>query len=119
MRWFKQFNQSPDGLYHDDLNFQNFSTVQSIQQPKPATIASAATIAPVGFLTVVSGTVPITTITPPVTGQHMLAFRFSVAATQGPVTGTTGNLALSTTTVTTKFLLMVYDPNSAKYYPSY
>ena len=100
-----------------DLLFQNLSTVQNNQQPMPATLASAATIAPVTFLTDVSGTVPITTITPPVTGQHMLAFRFTNAAPG--VTGTTGNLAISTTTVTTKVLLMVYDPTSAKYYPSY
>jgi hypothetical protein len=100
-----------------DLNFQNFSTVQSQQQPMPATIASSATIAPVGFLTDVSGTVPITTITPPVTGQHMLAFRFTTASPG--VMGTTGNIALATTTVTTKVLFMVYDPTSAKYYPSY
>ena|SRR5712672_3471888 len=100
-----------------DLLFQNLSTVQSSQQPMPATLASAATIAPITFLTDVSGTVPISTITPPVTGQHMLAFRFTNSAPG--VTATTGNIAVATTTVTTKFLLMVYDPTSLKYYPSY
>lgn len=101
----------------DDLNFQNMSTVQNQNQPTPKTLASAATIAPTTFMTTVSGTVPVTTITPPVTGQHMLALRF-ITASPG-VTGTTGNIGISTTTVVNKILQMFYDPTTAKYYPSY
>jgi len=101
----------------DDLNFQQMSTVQSLLQPKPVTLASAATIAPTTFMTTVTGTVPVTTITPPVTGSHMLALRFTTASPG--VTGTTGNIGISTTTVVNKILLMCYDPIAAKYYPSY
>ena len=100
-----------------DLLFQNLSTVQNNQQPMPATIASAATIAPVSFLTNVSGTVPITTITPPVTGQHMLAFKFTNAAPGA--TGTTGNVSITSAPVLNKILFMTYDPTTTKYYPSY
>jgi hypothetical protein len=119
MKWLRQFDQNPDGLYHDldDANFQNYSTVQSKLQPTPKTLASAATIAPTTFLTDVTGTVPVTTITPPVSGTHMLAFRF-VTASPG-VTGTTGNIGISTTTVLNRILLLVWDPTTAKYYPTY
>ncbi len=100
-----------------DLNFQNMSTVQSNEQPMPVTLASSATIAPTTFMTTVTGTVPVTTITPPVTGQHMLALRFTTASPG--VTGTTGNIGIATTTVVNKVLYMAYDPVAAKYYPSY
>ena len=117
-RYLAKFSETPDGLYHvDDLNFQNMSTVQSLQQPTPKTIASSATIAPTTFLTNVTGTVPVTTITPPVSGQHMLALRFTNASPG--VTGTTGNIGIATTTVLNKILFYVYDPTAAKYYPSY
>lgn len=101
----------------DDLNFQQMSTVQSQIQQKPVTLASAATIAPTTFLTNVTGTVPLATITPPVTGSHMLALRFTNASPG--VTGTTGNIGIATTTVLNKVLFMCYDPIPAKYYPSY
>lgn len=102
-----------------DLNFQNFSTVQSAQTPTlPNTMAMAATIAPTNFLTFLTGTVPVATITPPVTGAHMLAFIATTAATTA-VTVTTGNIILASTWVANKVLYMTYDPSSAKYYPSY
>jgi len=101
----------------DDLNFQKLSTVQNSNMPAPVTLASSATIAPTTFLTTVTGTVPVTTITPPVTGQHMLGLRFTTASPG--VTGTTGNIGIATTTVVNKVLYMAYDPTTAKYYPSY
>ncbi len=117
-RYLDKYIETPDGLYHtDDLNFQNLSTVQNNLQPTPKTVASAATIAPTTFLTNVTGTVPVATITPPVTGCHMLALRF-VTASPG-VTATTGNIGIATTTVVDKVLFMTYNPATAKYYPSY
>jgi hypothetical protein len=56
----------------NDLLFQNLSTVQGVQQPKPPTLASAAVIAPTTFVTVVSGVAAIVTVTPPIEGAHML-----------------------------------------------
>lgn len=94
-----------------DLLFQNFSTVQSNKQPAPATIAAAATIAPVSFITVLTGNTPVATITPPVTGQHMLCI------IPGTTTGftTTGNILGGTTTVASRAYLFVYNPVSLKY----
>ncbi len=98
-----------------DNLFQNFSTVQSNQQPSPNTIVTAATIAPVTFLTFVSGTTPaIATITPPVTGQHMLAI---VNTDNSPATYlTTGNILTALVPTPNIPTLFIYDPAQAKYY---
>lgn len=95
-----------------DLLFQNLSTVQSNQQPKPVTMTAAATIAPSTFLTRLSGNTAVATITPPVTGCHMLAI------IPGTTTGftSTGNIVGGTTTVASRVYLFVYDPVAAKYY---
>ena len=97
-----------------DLNFQNLSTVQSNQQPQPNTIASAATIAPVTFLTFVTGTVQVATVTPPVTGQHMLALCFT---DNSPGTFLTNGNVLTAVVPTQNIpCLLFYDPIQAKYY---
>jgi hypothetical protein len=98
----------------NDLLFQNISTVQNKLQPKPNTIASTTTIAPTSFITFVSGTVDVATVTPPVTGQHMLMLSFT-SATPGDLL-TTGNILVGTTTVVQYTpILLFYDPNQAKY----
>jgi hypothetical protein len=99
-----------------DLLHQNIATVQSEQQPKPNTIASTTTIAPTSFITFVSGTVDVGTITPPVTGQHMLCLIFSDASPGALLT--TGNVLLGSTTLAQNVpVLLFYDPNQAKYIP--
>lgn len=98
-----------------DLLFQNFSTVQNLTQPKPATIAAAATIAPSTFLTFVSGTTDVATVTPPVTGSHLLVYVPTNAAPGSLLT--TGNIAVGSTTLTQNIpVFLVYDPSTAKYY---
>lgn len=98
----------------DDLNFQQISTVQNQLQPKPVTIASTTTIAPTTFLTFISGVVQIKTITPPVTGAHLLALVFTT--TTPTTTLTTGNIANAIVPATSLPVLLVYDPLTAKYY---
>ncbi len=98
----------------NDLLFQNFSTVQNQNQPKPNTIASTTTIAPSTFFTFVSGTIDIATITPPVTGQHMLVLSFTNGSPGDLLT--TGNIVVaSTLIIQNKPVLLFYDPNQAKY----
>lgn len=100
----------------NDLLFQNISTVQNSNQPKPNTIAAATTIAPTNFLTFVSGTTDVGTITPPVTGAHLLCLIFTNAAPGDLLT--TGNVLVGSTTVTQNVpVLLFYDPNQSKYYP--
>lgn len=97
----------------DDLNFQNLSTVQNSNQPKPRTITAAQTIAPTTFLTKLSGTTVVATITPPVTGSHMIAV---VAGTTTAAFTTTDNIVgITTAPTTTGPCLFVYDNVQAKY----
>jgi hypothetical protein len=98
-----------------DEFFQNLSTVQSNQQPMPNTLASAATIAPSTFLTKISGTTDIATITPPATGTHMIALVFTNATP--PDILTTGNVLVGTTTLTQNVpVFLIYDPVDEVYY---
>jgi hypothetical protein len=97
-----------------DLLFQNLSTVQSDKQPKPGTLASAATVVPTGFITMISGTVAIATITPPVSGAHMLCF---IATAASPTAfATTGNVATAVAMVQFVPCFLVYNPATGKYY---
>jgi len=105
----------------DDLNFQNISTVQNNLQPGPVTIVAAATVAPTTYLTFITGTTAVATITPPVTGCHQLAFVATLTNWAGMVT--TGNVIVASVTNGTNWqnrvTILVYNPLTAKYYPNY
>lgn len=96
-----------------ESDFQALSTVQGQLAPSPITMASAATIAPTTFLTVLTGAVAVVTITPPVSGTHMLALLF--AGTSGVTTG--GNIDSAAASVAGRPMLLIYNPLAAKYYP--
>src|SRR3979409_1672845 len=98
----------------NDAIFQQISTVQNNLQPSPPTIASAATIAPTTLMTFITGTVQIGTITPPVTGAHMLVLIFTNAAPG--VLLTTGNIKVATAPVQNVPVLLFYDPITALYW---
>lgn len=96
-----------------DLLFQNFSTVQSDKQSSPHAVAVAATMAPNNFLTLVTGSAAtLATITPPVTGVHMLCFIFSIGAAMN----ITGNIANAAVAVSDVPVLLIYNPLIGKYY---
>ena len=98
-----------------DALFQNLSSVQSNQQPGPTTIASTTTIAPSTFMTLVTGTIDIKTVTPFVTGQHEIVLIFTDAS-PGDIL-TTGNVPTGSTTITQNApVLLFYNPDSARYY---
>ena len=98
-----------------DALFQNFSTVQSNLQPGPTTVASTTTIVPQSFITLVSGTIDVATITPPVTGQHELVLVFTDASPGDLLT--TGNVLVGTTTVVQNVpLVLFYNNVINKYY---
>ena len=82
------------------------------------TIASATTIAPTAYITFISGTTSIATITVPQTllrtGGQITLIPTGIFATT-----TAGNIALITTTVVSKALIMTYDAVTTKWYPSY
>src|SRR5229473_1436495 len=97
-----------------DSIFQNLSTVQSNEQPTPPTIASAATITPTTFITFLTGTVQVATITPPVTGQHMLILIFTNGSPGATVT--TGNIKNAVTPIQNLAVFCFYDPITALYW---
>lgn len=82
------------------------------------TIASATTIAPTQQIAFISGTTAIATITPPApiaSGGGQITLIPLAAFT----TTTSGNIALGSTAVPNKVLVMAYDSATAKWYPSY
>lgn len=97
-----------------DLNFQDLSTVQNGLMRGVTTIASASTIAPTTFLTVITGTTQLVTITPPVSGAHMLVFIFPDA--MGAM-GTGGNILVGADPGVNIATIMVYNPVTGKYIP--
>jgi len=105
-----------------DLNHQNFSTIQSInQQQGPTTLASAAEITPVSKLTRVTGTVSITTIVKPVSGYHELTFIFTSAYATAFNTGGTSSATVAAihaayTSVADRPVTLYYDPRTNLYY---
>ena len=60
-----------------DLYTQNFSTIQTNEQPLPNTIASAATITPGQKLTFLTGTTQVANIVPPSTGYCEVTLCFT------------------------------------------
>jgi hypothetical protein len=82
------------------------------------TISSGPTIAPTAPITFISGTQVINTITP-----HPLIALSGGQITLIPLgvffTNTAGNIALGTTAVVNKALIMTYDSSTQKWYPSY
>jgi len=82
------------------------------------TIASAATIAPTKPISFVSGTTTIDTITAPapLTGG---GGSITLIPTGIFATSILGNIALATTAVVGKALILTYDATTTKWYPSY
>ena len=80
------------------------------------TIASSATIAPTTKFVFVSGTTTVSTITNPF-GTN--SGQITIIPTGIFTTNTAGNIALTSTAVVNKSLIMTYDPTTAKWYPSY
>ena len=79
----------------------------------PVTMASAATIAPTSFLTVLTGNTAVVNITPPVWTPHILALEF--AGTAGVTAA--GNIKTATASVVGQAMLLIYNPASGKYVP--
>ena len=82
------------------------------------TIASAATVAPIAPVTIISGTAAIVTITAPA----------PISTTGGTITfiptgaftwTTAGNIAVAGTAVVSRALTLTYDATTVKWYPSY
>lgn len=102
-----------------DRLFQDLSTVQDNQNALPNTIASAATITPVHKFTRITGTIPVSKITPPTTGYCELTFVWTTGTVGGFATGGSGAgaIAVAYSTVTDRPIDLCYDPRTTLWYP--
>jgi hypothetical protein len=93
---------------------------QPLTLSSQAAIASAATIAPTTQAFHVTGSVSIGTITAPTacTGTTTMC-QITIIPDAVLTTLTSGNIAIASTTVISKALIMTYDPATSKWYPSY
>lgn len=98
------------------LAWLNIAPYSGTGLPAP-TIASATTIAPLTPIVFISGTTAIATITPPpslVGGGQLTLIPTGIFTTT-----TAGNIALASTAVVSRALIMTYDATTNKWYPSY
>jgi hypothetical protein len=100
------------------LAFRDFVGIYATPNTAP-TIASAATIQPVAPITFVSGTTAISTITPPpeMVGGGQITLIPTGLWTTSVVTG--GNIALASTAVLNRALILTYNTATGLWYPSY
>jgi hypothetical protein len=87
-------------------------------QASAPTVASAATITPTTPILFVSGTTQINTITAPAPISAN-GGQITLIPTGLWTTGTTGNIAIASTAVVSRALIMTYDATTTKWYPSY
>jgi hypothetical protein len=121
---FKPYNDNQTTCGLSTNRWKSVATVSLIinnpiaTQAVAPTIASAATIAPTAYITFISGTTTINTITAPAPltsgGGQITLIPTGIFST-----GTSGNIALASTAIVGKALIMTYDSTTVKWYPSY
>jgi hypothetical protein len=109
-------NEIPLNQYLGRMAYKEVEGLEAQLNPAP-TIASAATIQPLAPITFVSGTTTINTITVP--SEFVGGGQITLIPTALWSTGTSGNIAIATTGVVSKALILTYDATTAKWYPSY
>jgi hypothetical protein len=109
-------NEIPLNQYLGRMAYKEVEGLEAQLNPAP-TIASAATIQPLTPITFVSGTTTINTITVP--AEFVGGGQITLIPTALWSTGTSGNIAIATTGVVSKALILTYDATTAKWYPSY
>ena len=106
----------------DSAGSAKFSKWGSLPNSISTALASAATVTPLSYISVVTGTVSISSIVLPWPGFEGEIVLIYTDATPGVTAtgGTTGiAIALATTVVRYKALVMVYTINTGLWYPSY
>ena len=110
-------NQVPTNGDLGMLAFKDYVGIKANRGAAP-TLASAATIQPTTPVAFVSGTTAVVTITPP-PEVAVGGGQITIIPTGLWSTTTAGNIALATTAVVSKALILTYDAVTAKWYPSY
>jgi hypothetical protein len=84
-----------------------------------AQITAAATITPTAAMAHITGAIVVETITPPSGLRSGATFTLIPDDASGQATGVTGNIALASTLVQKKALILTWDATAVKWYPSY
>ena len=95
------------------------STAKYFSALEGTAISSAATIAPAYGVTHITGTASITTITPPANCITGTSCQITLIPDGIWATNTSGNIALASTAVVSRPLILIYDFGASKWYPSY
>lgn len=84
-----------------------------------STLVTASTIGPVtSDVLILTGTTTVNTIVPPQVSGGQTDVGLFIVTTGGAVTfGTTGNIAVATTTVQNRITFFVYSSSQAKWFP--
>lgn len=90
---------------------------RNIVDPNIPTLASASTIAPTSRVTRITGNTTISTITPPDPYFNGPIYLYNTDSSVGDI-DTNGNVALAVTLTRYKLFALVFDPSTAKWYPS-
>ena len=98
-----------------NLEVFQFSTVQTRQQPKPVTMAAAATVAPTTKLTFLTGQVQLATLTPNDAQAYQEVTLVFTHAAPGAFL-TTGNLQVAYQPIQNRPIDLCYDPIGGKWW---
>lgn len=109
-------NEIPLNQYLGKLAYEDVLGLFATLNSAP-TIASAATVQPLAPITFISGTTTINTITVP--AEFVGGGQITLIPTGLWSTGTSGNIAIATTGVVSRALILTYDAVTTKWYPSY
>lgn len=113
-----EINSTTNGTFRDLKLRNEIMTGLYATSAAAPTLASASTIAPTVTISFVSGTTTISTITAP-SPISSGGGQITLIPTGLWATDTAGNIALATTAVVSKALIMTYDTTTGKWYPSY
>jgi hypothetical protein len=111
---------NPTSLTSHTYGLRNpYHYIDSLNETVGQAIASATTIAVLNPITHITGTTTISTITIPPTCTTGYGCVVTLIPDGIFLTTTGGNIAIASTAVVSKALIMTYDPGTSKWYPSY
>lgn len=118
---FKTAYNSNNEIFTSNITANNLTLVAGViaTNTSAPTIAATGNIAPTRMITFISGTAaPIANITPP-SPIAAGGGQITLIPTATWTTNTAGNIALASTAVVSKALIMTWNQATGKWYPSY
>ena len=102
-----------------DLLSANYGPAQSSAQPLPVTIVAAASVAPIGALTFLTGTTQLANIVPPTSGYCQVTLCFTDDSPGAFLTnGTTYPIKVAYQPIVNRPVTLHWDPSSKFWWPA-